>query len=131
MPRTRYAPIPPPPRSLRRRARERYQPARHGRRGPLQPVALRAEVSSEVAHDRMHVTLYSEAQHSDPAELAAQTTRALNRALQTARQNKGVIVSQGSRNSYPVYDDKGQQITGWRACRAAPRKAAISPVCRN
>ena len=29
-------------------------------------VALRAEVSSEVAHDRMHVTLYSEAQHSDP-----------------------------------------------------------------
>ncbi|MGG6259240.1 SIMPL domain-containing protein [Stutzerimonas stutzeri] len=77
-------------------------------------VALRAEVSSEVAHDRMHVTLYSEAQHSDPAELAAQTTRALNQALQTARQNKDVIVSQGSRNSYPVYDDKGQQITGWR-----------------
>ena len=30
-------------------------------------VALRAEVSSEVAHDRMHVTLYSEAQHSDHA----------------------------------------------------------------
>lgn len=77
-------------------------------------VALRAEVSSEVAHDRMHVTLYSEAQHSDPAELAAQTTRALNQALQTARQNKDVIVSQGSRNSYPVYDDKGQKITGWR-----------------
>ncbi|WP_312955937.1 SIMPL domain-containing protein [Pseudomonas songnenensis] len=77
-------------------------------------VALRAEVSSEVAHDRMHVTLYSEAQHSDPAELAAQTTRTLNQALQTARQNKDVIVSQGSRNSYPVYDDKGQQITGWR-----------------
>ena len=77
-------------------------------------VALRAEVSSEVAHDRMHVTLYSEAQHSDPAELAAQTTRTLNQALQAARQSKGVIVSQGSRNSYPVYDDKGQQITAWR-----------------
>ena len=77
-------------------------------------VALRAEVSSEVAHDRMHVTLYSEAQHSDPAQLAAQTTTTLNQALQSARQNKDVIVSQGSRNSYPVYDDKGQQITGWR-----------------
>ena len=77
-------------------------------------VALRAEVSSEVAHDRMHVTLYSEAQHNDPAQLAAETTRALNQALQTARQSKDVIVSQGSRNSYPVYDDKGQQISGWR-----------------
>ena len=77
-------------------------------------VALRAEVSSEVAHDRMHVTLYSEAQHNDPAQLAAETTRALNQALQTARQSKDVIVSQGSRNSYPIYDDKGQQISGWR-----------------
>ncbi|WP_313024633.1 SIMPL domain-containing protein [Pseudomonas lopnurensis] len=77
-------------------------------------VALRAEVSSEVAHDRMHVTLYSEAQHSDPAQLAAETTRTLNQALQRARQEKAVIVSQGSRSSYPVYEEKGQQITGWR-----------------
>ena len=27
---------------------------------------------------------------------------------------KGVTVSLGSRNSYPVYDDKGQKITAWR-----------------
>ena len=33
-------------------------------------VALRAEVSQEVAHDLMHVSLYSEAQNSDPAALA-------------------------------------------------------------
>jgi len=77
-------------------------------------VTLRTDVSSEIAHDRMHVTLYSEAQHNEPAQLAAQTTRTLNQALQSARQNKDVIVSQGSRHSYPVYDDKGQQITGWR-----------------
>ena len=77
-------------------------------------VTLRTDVSSEIAHDRMHVTLYSEAQHNEPAQLAAQTTRTLNQALQRARQNKDVIVSQGSRHSYPVYDDKGQQITGWR-----------------
>ena len=49
-------------------------------------VSLRAEVSSEVAHDRMHVTLYSEAQHEDPAQLAAQTTHSLNQALRQARQ---------------------------------------------
>lgn len=77
-------------------------------------VSLRAEVSSEVAHNRMHVTLYSEAQHEDPAQLAAQTTHSLNQALRQARQAKGVIVSQGSRSSYPVYDDKGQRIVGWR-----------------
>lgn len=77
-------------------------------------IALRAEVSREVAHDRMHVTLYSETQHSDPAQLAAQTTSTLNQALQRARQDKTVIVSQGSRNSYPVYDEKGQRISNWR-----------------
>ncbi|MGN5595236.1 SIMPL domain-containing protein [Stutzerimonas nitrititolerans] len=77
-------------------------------------VSLRAEVSSEVAHDRMHVTLYSEAQNQDPAQLAAETTRTLNEALRRARKSEGVIVSQGSRSSYPVYEEKGQQITGWR-----------------
>ncbi|HCJ30037.1 MAG TPA: hypothetical protein DHV63_12270 [Pseudomonas sp.] len=77
-------------------------------------ISLRAEASSEVAHDRMHVTLYSEAQHEDPAQLAARTTEAMNKALQRARQAKGVVVSQGSRSSYPVYEEKGQQITAWR-----------------
>ncbi|MFG3454056.1 SIMPL domain-containing protein [Stutzerimonas stutzeri] len=77
-------------------------------------ISLRAEASSEVAHDRMHVTLYSEAQHQDPAQLAAQTTEAMNKALQRARQATGVVVSQGSRSSYPVYEEKGQQITAWR-----------------
>lgn len=77
-------------------------------------IALRAEATSEVAHDRMHVTLYSEAQQKDPAQLAAQTTEAMNKALQRARQAKGVVVSQGSRSSYPVYEEKGQQITAWR-----------------
>ena len=101
------------------------------RRGPLQPVALRAEVSSEVAHDRMHVTLYSEAQHSDPAELAVQTTRALNRALQTARQNKDVIVSRKQPQQLSGLRRQGQQITGWRDAELRASKAAISPACRN
>lgn len=77
-------------------------------------VSLRAEVSQEVAHDLMHVTLYSEGQGSDPAKLAAETTTALNAAVEQARKVKGVTVSLGSRNSYPVYDDKGQKITAWR-----------------
>src|SRR3990167_5959778 len=77
-------------------------------------VALRAEVTKEIAHDLMHVTLYSEAQDSDPAALAAQISKTLNASIAQARQVKSVSVAMGSRNSYPVYDDKGQQITAWR-----------------
>ncbi|MED5611830.1 MULTISPECIES: SIMPL domain-containing protein [unclassified Pseudomonas] len=77
-------------------------------------VSLHAEASQEVAHDQMHVTLFNEAQASDPARLAAETTDALNAAVTEARKVKGVTVSLGSRNSYPVYDDKGQKITAWR-----------------
>ncbi|MNZ22553.1 hypothetical protein D3C78_396460 [compost metagenome] len=77
-------------------------------------VAVRAEVSQEVAHDLMHVTLYSESQNTDPAKLADEITRTLNSAVEKARKSKGVTVSLGSRNSYPVYDEKGQKITAWR-----------------
>lgn len=77
-------------------------------------VSLHAEASQEVAHDLMQVTLYSEEQASDPAKLAASTTTAINEAVTQARKVKKVTVSLGSRNSYPVYDDKGQKITAWR-----------------
>ncbi|MCQ4319830.1 SIMPL domain-containing protein [Stutzerimonas stutzeri] len=77
-------------------------------------ISLRAEASREVAQDRMHVTLFTESQHEAPAQLAAQTTRTMNKALQRARQAKEVEVSQGSRSTYPVYEEKGQQITAWR-----------------
>jgi predicted secreted protein len=77
-------------------------------------VSLRAEVNQEIAHDLMHVTLYSEAQDSDPAALAAQISKTLNAGIAQARKVKGVSVTSGSRNSYPVYDHKGQKITAWR-----------------
>ena len=77
-------------------------------------VSLRAEVSKEVARDLMVVTLYSEAQNTDPGKLAKQITETMNKAVQQSRQVKDVKISQGSRNSYPVYDSKGQKISGWR-----------------
>jgi predicted secreted protein len=77
-------------------------------------ISLRAEVSQEINHDLMHVTLYSEAQNSDPALLAAEITRTLNQALGQARSVKGVSVALGSRHSYPVYDDKREGINAWR-----------------
>jgi predicted secreted protein len=77
-------------------------------------VALRAEVTQSIAHDEMQVSLYSEAQGSDPAALASVITKSLNSAVNQAREVKDVRISLGSRNSYPTYDDKGQKITGWR-----------------
>ena len=77
-------------------------------------VSLQAQASQDVARDLMIVTLYSEAQDSDPGKLAASVTQTINKALGQAREVKAVSVRQGSRNSYPVYDEKGQQITGWR-----------------
>lgn len=80
-------------------------------------ISLRAEVSQEVARDKMIVTLYTESQNTDPAKLAAEVTTIMNKALgeaREAREVKAVTLRQGSRNSYPIYDNKNQKITGWR-----------------
>lgn len=77
-------------------------------------ISLRAEVSKEVARDLMVVTLYTESQNVDPGKLASEITTTMNKALDQARAVKEVKLSQGSRNSYPIYDNKGQKITGWR-----------------
>ncbi len=86
----------------------------HAEEARYNQVALRAEVNQDVPHDLMNVTLYTEAQNSDPAKLAAATSETLNIAVERARQAKGVNVKLGSRNSYPIYDNDGQKITGWR-----------------
>jgi predicted secreted protein len=77
-------------------------------------IALGAAALSSVSAMAEDVTLYSEAQNTDPAKLAAEITETLNKALAQARQVNGVTIRQGNRSSYPVYDDKGQKITGWR-----------------
>ena len=77
-------------------------------------VSLRAEASESIEHDEMQVSLFSEAQDSDPARLAALISKNMNTAVASARAVKQVRVSLGSRNSYPVYDSKRQNITAWR-----------------
>jgi predicted secreted protein len=76
-------------------------------------ISLRAEVSQDVPRDRMQVTLYAEQQGNDPAKLAADITNALNEGVTAARKVNGVEITQGGRNSYPLYDDKRQSITTW------------------
>ena len=65
-------------------------------------VSLRAEASQEVPRDLMIVTLYTEAQNSDSAKLAAEITTTMNAALNQAKQVKEVTLRQGSRNSFPI-----------------------------
>ena len=62
----------------------------------------------------MIVTLYTEAQNTDAAKLAAEITTSMNKAIGQAKSVKEVTLRQGNRNSYPIYDNKTQKITGWR-----------------
>ncbi len=94
-------------------------------------ISLRAEVSQEVAHDLMQVTLYSEAQDNDPAKLAAGITESLNQAIARARQSKGVQVSLGSRHSYPVYSDNGQRISALTVFIAPTRTTGVLTLTRS
>ncbi|MDY7219787.1 SIMPL domain-containing protein [Denitrificimonas sp. JX-1] len=77
-------------------------------------VSLRAEAYQEVAHDQMEVTLYTEEQNTDPAQLATQITKTLNSAVKSARQQPQINVRMGNRRSYPVHDEKDKKIIAWR-----------------
>lgn len=73
-------------------------------------VSLHAEANRQVTHDRMEVSLYTEAEDKDPARLARSVTATLNQAVSRARQTQGIEVNLGSRSSRPIYDqdDKPQ-----------------------
>ncbi|TVP90954.1 MAG: DUF541 domain-containing protein [Pseudomonadaceae bacterium] len=77
-------------------------------------VSLRAEAQQAVNNDTLTVILYAEEQHADPSRLAEQITQRLNKGLDRAREVDGVQVASGNRRSHPVYDDKRNNITGWR-----------------
>src|SRR3546814_10094086 len=51
-------------------------------------ISLRAEASQAVARDLMIVTLYTEAQTTDPAKLAAAVSTTMNKAIGQASQVK-------------------------------------------
>lgn len=77
-------------------------------------VSLRAEVQQAVSHDTLTVRMFAEEQGQDAGELAERITRRLNDGLATARQTPDVDVSSGPRSSEPVYDEKRENIIGWR-----------------
>jgi predicted secreted protein len=76
-------------------------------------VTLDASATAEVATDLLTVTLFTEEQGPDPAELAARVNTRLEQALSRAKGEPGVEARSGSYQTTPNYDRTGQ-ITGWR-----------------
>ncbi len=85
--------------------------------GPQPPfqnvVSLDASATAEVAADMLTVTLFTEEQGPDPAELAARANTRLEQALARAKTEPGVEARSGSYQTTPTYDRAGQ-INGWR-----------------
>src|SRR4029453_2340499 len=76
-------------------------------------VTLEASATSEVASDTLTVTLFTEDQGPDPAQLAARANTRLEQALATAKSETGVEAHSGTYQTTPLYD-RASQITGWR-----------------
>jgi predicted secreted protein len=76
-------------------------------------VTLETSATSEVPSDTLAVTLFTEEQGPDPAQLAARANTRLEQALATAKSEPGVEAHSGAYQTMPLYD-RASQITGWR-----------------
>ena len=75
-------------------------------------VRLQSQQSESVSNDTMHVTLGTHAEQRDPASLARKINEDMEWALSKAKQVKGVKVSTGSYQTWPITNKK--VTTGWR-----------------
>ena len=75
-------------------------------------VHLQSQQSESVSNDTMHVTLGTHAEERDPASLARKINEDMEWALAKAKQVKGVKVSTGSYQTWPITNKK--VTTGWR-----------------
>ena len=79
--------------------------------GPL--IDLAAEASRTASNDQVRAVVYSEAQGSNPADIARQVNRDIDAALQLIGSRPQVSVKSGNQSTYPVYGEK-QKIETWR-----------------
>jgi predicted secreted protein len=75
-------------------------------------VNLQSQQTESVSNDTMHVTLGTHAEQRDPASLARKINEDMEWALAKAKQVKGVKVSTGSYQTWPITNKK--VTTGWR-----------------
>ena len=75
-------------------------------------VRLQSRQTESVSNDTMHVTLQTYAEMQAPAKLAARINQEMEWALAQAKQVKGVKVSTGSYQTWPV--TRKEVTTAWR-----------------
>ncbi len=76
-------------------------------------VALEASATADVPTDTLTITLFTEEQGPDPAELSTRINARLEQALAKAKGDAAVQTRSGNYQTNPVYD-RANQINGWR-----------------
>lgn len=76
-------------------------------------LSLQAQASSEVRQDTVTITLASELEGQDQADVARRLTEQLNKTLEAARGDKVVEARNGAYRLWPSTDRDGK-ITAWR-----------------
>ncbi|MDE2441094.1 MAG: SIMPL domain-containing protein [Betaproteobacteria bacterium] len=76
-------------------------------------IDLSAEASRPAANDMVRASIYSEANGSNPADLARQINGNIAEALKVIREKKSVTVKTSSQSTYPIYT-QSRKIEGWR-----------------
>lgn len=76
-------------------------------------IDLSAEASLPAANDLVRAVVYSEANGSDPAEVAHRVNQEISEALHLIKSKSVVSVKSGNQHTYPVYGNN-RRIEGWR-----------------
>lgn len=79
--------------------------------GPL--IDLSVDSSRPAANDMVRATVYSEANGSNPGDLARKVNQEIAEALKQAKAKSGITVKSGQQTTYPVYG-QGRRIETWR-----------------
>ncbi len=88
-------------------------------------IDLSAEASRTAANDLAQASAYFEATDPDPATLSVTVNKAIQSALETAKQYPDVKVGTSGISTWPVYARNGQTIEAWRM------RSAISLESQN
>ncbi len=79
-------------------------------------VDFSVAAETELQNDLAEVTLAAEAEHADPAQLAAEINRAMDWALTEARKSAAIEARSGDYQTFPVYDKN--RLLSWRAAQS-------------
>src|SRR4029077_15602848 len=76
-------------------------------------ITFDASASAEIATDTLTITMFTEEQGLDPADLAAKVNARIEQALAKAKAERAVEARSGTYQTNALYD-RANQITGWR-----------------